>query len=64
MDVFEKVTPLASELGVKADALRKWRERRTVPGVWHLLLLDKARERGVKLNKDELLATTKQGRAV
>lgn len=63
MDFWDRIDPLAEELGVSGEARRKWRKRETVPGGWHLLLLDKARKRGVELSDDELLSTTSRGRA-
>ena len=49
------------ELSEKAVFM--WERRGGIPGKWHLPLLRFARERGVELSDDELLSTTKTGRA-
>ncbi len=53
--IWNRIDPLATELGVKADARRKWRERGKIPGDWHLLLLKMAVKYGVPLTYNELL---------
>ena len=47
MDLWDRIDPLAEELGVKVEARRKWREREIVPAHLHLKLLRLAPERGV-----------------
>ena len=63
MDLWDRIDPLAAELGVSVEARRKWRERGIVPSRLHLKMLRLAPERGVQLSEDELLSTTSQGRA-
>ena len=63
MDLWDRIDPLAEELGVKVEARRKWRQREIVPAHLHLKLLRLAPERGIELSEDELLSTTSRGRA-
>ncbi len=63
MNFWDRIDPLAEELGVSDEARRKWREREAVPGTWHLPLMRLAREQGVQLSEDDLLSTTSRGRA-
>jgi hypothetical protein len=41
------ILTIARDLGVSAETLRKWRQRRTVPHHWRLPLLRAAARRGV-----------------
>jgi uncharacterized protein YjcR len=36
---WEQVEAIAARLGVKADAVRKWKERGAVPYKWHVRLI-------------------------
>ncbi len=47
---------LAMTLGVKADTVKKWRQRQTVPTQWHFALLTQAEKCQVGLSHDELAA--------
>jgi len=40
---WEAIAAVARELGVKDEAIRKWRERGSVPGRWHLAIIDKSK---------------------
>lgn len=40
---FKTVERVASTLGVKDEAIRKWREREAIPGRWHLKLIAASR---------------------
>ncbi len=62
MDFWERIDPLAAELGVSVEARRKWRERAIVPAYLHLKLLRLAPEREIPLSEEELLSTTSAGR--
>ncbi len=63
MNFWDRIDPLAETLGASAEARRKWRERNSVPGNWHIRLLLLARKRGVDLSENELLSQTNTGRA-
>ena len=63
MDFWDRIDPLAEELNASTEARRKWRERGSVPGAWHLPLLRLARKQDVELTEEELLSTTSRGRA-
>jgi len=54
MDTWNIIDTCGEELGVKAEARRKWRER-GVPGKWHLALIQKARDNGMHLPAESLL---------
>lgn len=45
---------VANELGVEDEAIRKWRERKRIPGDWHLPLLSKGLEMGAKITTVDL----------
>jgi hypothetical protein len=47
---------LGEEIGVGQSAVSMWNDR-GIPGKWHLPLLRKAREMGISLTEEELLAT-------
>jgi len=52
MMIFEKwktVEEVAARLGVESEAVRKWRERKAVPGRWHLALI-KASKGKIKMD--------------
>ena len=53
---------LADGLGIPESTIRNW-PALGIPGKWHLPLLRLARERGVPLTDEDLLSTTKTGRA-
>jgi len=54
--VWEKIEPLAPDIGVTKDALRKARERGRVPYKWRLPLLRAAANKGKSLTAEELEA--------
>ena len=39
-DKWQAIEITAKKLGVSDEAIRKWRERGSVPGKWHLAILD------------------------
>lgn len=42
-DKWQLVETTARALGVKDDAMRKWRERERIPFCWHARLIEKSR---------------------
>ena len=45
-----QVALLARSLGVNNEAIRKWQQRRAIPGRWHLPLLKAAKDHNSVLN--------------
>ena len=45
---------LAAELGAKAETVRKWRQRDSIPAEWWMPLIDVARARSVDLSAAEM----------
>jgi bifunctional DNA-binding transcriptional regulator/antitoxin component of YhaV-PrlF toxin-antitoxin module len=45
---------IAQRLGVRSETRRQWRRRGTVPGRWHLPILEQARQEGCRLEVDAL----------
>lgn len=48
------IPKIAAELGVKAGAFAKWRQRGAVPYNWHLKVLDAAHRQGILLSAADL----------
>ena len=56
MDTFWlQVDRLAAELGVPPATRKKWRQRKAVPGRWHLRLVNLAERRGEELSVRRLM---------
>jgi hypothetical protein len=51
---WEVIFPLAKQLGVKQEALWKWRQRGSVPADWHLKLQAEARKSRKRLTAADL----------
>ena len=45
---------LAAELGAKADTVRKWRQRDSIPAEWWMPLIEAAKARSVALSAAEM----------
>ena len=64
MDTFWlQVDRLAAELGVAPATRKKWRQRKAVPGRWHLPLVTLAERRGESLSLRRLMSGTEAQRA-
>ncbi len=50
-----QIDRLAAELGVPAATRKKWRQRKAVPGRWHLRLVNLAERRGEQLSVRRLM---------
>jgi bifunctional DNA-binding transcriptional regulator/antitoxin component of YhaV-PrlF toxin-antitoxin module len=53
-DSSDIIDRIAQRLGVRSETRRQWRRRGTVPGRWHLPILEQARQEGCQLEPDAL----------
>lgn len=53
------ISQAALEAGARPDAVRQWKTRRAIPGLWHIRLLRACVERGISLTMEELMANMK-----
>jgi len=46
---------LATEVGANAEAVRKWRQRDSIPAEWWLPVVNAGKARGIRLSVDEFV---------
>jgi hypothetical protein len=63
IDLWPSPDALAGEVGSKAETVRKWRQRDSIPAEWWLPVIEAGKARGHALTADTLAALAGRSKA-